>query len=57
MLDKSNRHNVELNKIARELLDKKIEVILEVGYGEVTVKIKNGAIYRIVTTEDIYINN
>jgi len=30
----------------------KIEIIKKTGFGEVRILIKNGAIYRILTTED-----
>lgn len=34
----------------------KIQAIKKVGFGEVRVLIKNGTIYRILTTEDQVIN-
>lgn len=33
-------------------VEAKIEVIKKAGFGEVRILIKNGAIYRILTTED-----
>jgi len=39
-----------LNSI--ELVKEKIDTIKSLGHGEVIVKIKNGKIYRILTTED-----
>lgn len=31
----------------------KIELIKRLGFGEVRVQIRNGAVYRIITTEEI----
>ena len=35
-----------------KLVQKKIEVISKIGYGEVRIVIRNGDVYRILSTED-----
>lgn len=35
-----------------ELIQKKLETVKKAGHGEVRILIKNGAVYRILSTED-----
>lgn len=35
-----------------ELIAEKVKAVKESGFGEVRILIKNGAIYRVMTTED-----
>lgn len=45
-------NEVELKKEELELITPKLQAVKESGFGEVRILIKNGAIYRILTTED-----
>ena len=38
-----------------KMIEHKIDLVLEAGYGEVVVKIKNGYVYRVPHTIDTYI--
>ena len=45
-------------KVTAKDLDKiaaKLEVVMRAGFGEVIIKVKNGAIYRIIKSEEEYI--